>query len=150
LLISSREDDGVVHRRGLLQRNVEPKRVIKARDEQLYLLWLCDRWVMAREHHEPLSELVYQPRATKHGKFTKRRVRQQWPKVCIDQLYKFLPGRSAAIELHMVEPELGIVEEVAGHQRGTFHFRCSPNMEISLASVKPGQRISSAVVLQKF
>jgi hypothetical protein len=40
LLISTREDHSIIHQRGLLQHDVEPKRIAEAGDEELNLLWL--------------------------------------------------------------------------------------------------------------
>jgi hypothetical protein len=48
-----------------------------------------------------------------------------------------------------VEPELGIVEEVAGGQCDALWLRCAPNMEIVFTFVQPGKRIVGVVELRK-
>jgi hypothetical protein len=59
LLKGAREDDRVVHRRWLLEHDVEPKGIAEACDENMYLLRLGDGHIPAGEGHEPLRELVH-------------------------------------------------------------------------------------------
>jgi hypothetical protein len=49
----------------------------------------------------------------------------------------------------MMEPKLGVVEEVACGQRDALWLRHVTDVEVALASVKPRKRIADAVVLQK-
>jgi hypothetical protein len=49
----------------------------------------------------------------------------------------------------MMEPKLGVVEEVACGQCDALRLRRVTDVEVALASVKPWKRIADAVVLQK-
>jgi hypothetical protein len=104
LFVSSSEDDDIVHRGGLLQRDVEPERVTETLYEQLDLLWFSDRWVAAGERHEPPGKLIHRSRTAQHGQFTQWCVRQWRPKTGVDQLDKLPPRWPAAIELQTVKP----------------------------------------------
>jgi hypothetical protein len=56
----------------------------------------------------------------------------------------------AAIELHPVELELGIVEKVEHGERHTLVIRSAVHMEVALTSVQPRQWIPDAVEFGKF
>jgi hypothetical protein len=61
LLISTHEDHSIIHQCGLLQHDVEPKRIAEAGDEELNLLWLGNWWIMAWERHESFGEFIDRP-----------------------------------------------------------------------------------------
>jgi hypothetical protein len=67
LLVGLREDDSVVYRRWLLERNVKPEGVTEARDEGLYLVRFGDRRIAVGERHEPFGEFTGRPRSAQHG-----------------------------------------------------------------------------------
>jgi hypothetical protein len=68
----------------------------------------------SRERHKPLGEFVDRAGTAQHGQLVEWGVSERWSEPGVDQLDKLRPGWPATVELHPVELEMGVVQEVAG------------------------------------
>jgi hypothetical protein len=64
LLVGPGGDHNVVKRRRLLKCHIRVERIAEACDVELDLLVLGERWVTARERHEPRVVVVHRPLAS--------------------------------------------------------------------------------------
>jgi hypothetical protein len=53
------------------------------------------------------------------------------------------------VELHSMEPKLGVIEEVECYEGDTLVLRCLVDMKLSLASIKPQNGVTGAIVFWK-
>jgi hypothetical protein len=90
------------------------------------------------------------PHALQYGELPNGAVGERRPKTCVHQLHKLWPSRSAAVELHPVQPQLGVVQQVEGRERHVLVLRCPAHMKIALTAVEPREGIARAIELQEF
>jgi hypothetical protein len=69
--------------------------------------------------------------------------------VRIDKLHKLRLGGAASVELHAVEPKLGVVEQVECCERHPFVVWCPSHMEEPLATIQPWQWVAGTVEFGK-
>jgi hypothetical protein len=112
-----REDDGTVKGCGRQERDVRVQRVTQPDDEELDLLWLCQRGVATSEGNQVLAEVIDGAIAPQHSKLTTGAIIQRRTKVRIEELHELLPCWATAIELHVVELELHVIEQVQCRER---------------------------------
>jgi xanthine/CO dehydrogenase XdhC/CoxF family maturation factor len=55
----------------------------------------------------------------------------------------------ATVEFHVMEPQLGVVQEIERDEGHSFVLQCLAHEEVMLALVEPRKRIAHAVVLQE-
>jgi hypothetical protein len=115
----------------------------------LDLLWLRQWGVATQQHDETFAKLVDGACASQHGKLTDGAIYQRWTEALIDKLHKLRLGGAASIELHAVEPKLGIVEQVECREHHPFVIRCPSHMEELLATIQPWQWVAGIVEFGK-
>jgi hypothetical protein len=67
----------------------------------------------------------------------------------LDKLDKLCPSGAAAVELHAVEPELGVVKQLQCCERHLLVVRCPVHIEDLLAAIQPRQGVASAAKLRE-
>jgi hypothetical protein len=82
----------------------------------------------------------------KHGQLTDRTVRERQVESGVDKLDELDSSRAATVELHAMEPQLGVVEEVERGKGDTLVLRRLADMKVSLAAIEPQKGIPVVVV----
>jgi hypothetical protein len=84
---------------------------------------------------------------TQHGQLTNWAIGEGQPKSRVHQLHKLRPCRAATVEFHVMEPQLGVIQEIECGEGHPFVLQRLAHEEVTLALVEPRKRIACAVVL---
>jgi hypothetical protein len=112
LLVRADEDDRVIKGRRLLQGDISTQGIAESSDVQLNLVRFRQRRAVAGQGDEALGVVVHRARAPQHGKLADGAVSERRPESRVHELHKLRPSRSSAIELHSVEPQLCVVQQI--------------------------------------
>jgi hypothetical protein len=100
-------------------------------------------------YHETVAEIVNHPIALEVSQLTDQTIRQWWSEEGVDELDKLLPGGVAVVELQLVEPHLGIVEEIEHCVCNLLFIRCATQAEEPLIAVETEHRIALIIEFQE-
>jgi hypothetical protein len=104
----------------------------------------------ARQERELIAVVIHRVGAAQEHQLVNGTVCQRRPKSCVGELGEAVPRWLSTVELQMVEPQFGILQQMEGGISHPLVLRCASYAEISLTAIKPWQGITRAIKLGEF
>jgi hypothetical protein len=137
LFVRVSEDDRVIEGCRLLQGDINAQGIAEPSDVKLDLLRLRQRRVAAGQGDEALGVVVHRTYAPQHGELADGAVGEWRPEPRVHELHELRPSRPTAIELHSMEPQLCVFQQIESGKRDPLVLRCAAHMEISHTAIEP-------------